>query len=221
MEPIAEPPQQKSHTYLRIAKLVDTMLDASRPWFEAPIVLIPLTALWTALIAEPMKSAVSNRLKRRHLRRIILAEILSNLNWLHRGVDWLAPSGEDHFKDSVRRSASRVAYEICQREFYIYYQLSEHEWIDTFFSAMEKIPVSEQGPENLAHCAELAHQLTEQCVDYFKRHPGTWSVVGADAPSDLRKRINPTLWITWVTAWRNLKADLRELRLKTESGDGN
>jgi hypothetical protein len=195
------------------------MLDAPRPWFEAPIFLIPVTAFATALVAEPLKNAVSNRVKRRQLRRIVLMEIMWNLHWLDQGVDWLAPTGKGHFGDAARRASSRTAYENCQREFYLYYQLPEHEWIDGFFSTLEKITVLELDFENLPECGGLARQLVEQCVEYLQRHPATWGVIGADAPLFLQERIKPTLRIKSIKAWRELKSDLRELRSRAESED--
>jgi hypothetical protein len=168
------------------------MLEAPRSWFEAPLVLILVTALWTALIAEPLKIDVSNRLKKRQLRRIILMEIMWNVRWLHSGVDWLAPFGEEPFKDSARRSSSRAAYESCQRDFYLYYKLPEHEWIDGFYSDLEKITVLQQEPKNLPRCGDLAREMVNQCVEYLKQHPGTWRVVRAAAPSFLHDAVKPT-----------------------------
>jgi hypothetical protein len=194
------------------------MLETLRPWFEHPLFLIPVTATITACVAEPLKIFVSNRFKRRQLRRIIVMEIISNLRWLHKlhkGGNLLDPSEQGNFGDPTCLSSTRAAYDNSVREFYLYYQLSEHEWVDGFYSSLQKLT----RVEDRIRPMELACEMESQCIAYLQRHPGTWSLVGADSPLFLRKQIRPTCRIAWIRGWRKLKSDLRTIRSRTESHD--
>jgi hypothetical protein len=197
------------------------MLETLRPWFEAPLFLIPVTALATALVAEPLKNALSNMAKRRQLRRIVLMEMVGNLRWLDHERESSAPFGSQYFRDSVKRKSSTAAYASCQREFYLYYQLPEHEWIDGFYTGLDRItgvsPISatEREPE----AVDLAKDMVGNCAEYLRQHPNTWSVIGADAPPFLREQVKPTFRVKWIDAWRKLRSDCRELRSKSDSYD--
>lgn len=195
-----------------------------KAWYENSVILVPVTALasafFTAFCSEPIKIYNSNRLRKRLLRRIVLMEMMYNLRWLEHGVMACLHFDTEFHNEQFRMLAQSTyvcaAYDNCRRELYLYYQLPEHQWIDSFYASLDRITVEKSDPRFDPDFALRAKAELNHGIEYLKLHPGTWAAIGVDAPSFLQEELNPTIQMQWTRAWRELKTDLSQLRERNE-----
>jgi hypothetical protein len=205
----------------------------TKAFWDTDLFKILATAVVTVAFIEPVKVWLNNRLKKRQIRRSVLAEVGLSLSLLKVMIDEVKKLSGPNQVDRMNRfqllshEIQRTAYDNALKDYYLFSQTPECKWIGRLYWAVSKVqsesakydsfdPLSLTKRTTPQELLRLCENHLDVAIDEINARPATRRIMGKYGPLFIQTLIHPkSLGMKMRECWRSTGEKINEMRTKS------